>query len=86
MKEITTNNDCRSFRRMTSKGDIMNKLVKKSVAAMTILSMMTLGLMLAGCGGGTDESVLRRHDEIVLCARAVVRAIKDEPGEEEYRP
>jgi fibronectin type 3 domain-containing protein len=53
MKEITTNNDCRNFSRMTSKGYIMNKLVKKSVAAMTILSMMTLGLMLAGCGGGS---------------------------------
>ncbi len=31
----------------------MKNIVRKSIAAITILSMMTLGLMLAGCGGGS---------------------------------
>ena len=31
----------------------MKKLVKRSFAAITVLSLMTLGLMLAGCGGGS---------------------------------
>ena len=31
----------------------MKKLVKKLFAAITVFSLMTLGLMLAGCGGGS---------------------------------
>ena len=38
---------------MTLKGDIMKKLVKKTMASITVLSIMTLGLILAGCGGGS---------------------------------
>jgi fibronectin type III domain protein len=53
MKELTTKNDCHNFSSMTLKGDAMKKLVKKSIAAITVFSMMTLGLMLAGCGGGS---------------------------------
>jgi len=53
MNEPTTKNACHNFSRMTLKGDVMNKLVKKSIAAITVLSMMTLGLILAGCGGGS---------------------------------
>lgn len=36
----------------TKKGNVMKQLVKRSFAAITALSLMTLGLMLAGCGGG----------------------------------
>ena len=32
----------------------MKNLVKKSVAAVTVFSLITLGLMLAGCGGGSE--------------------------------
>lgn len=53
MKEITTKSDCRDFTRMTLKGDVMKQLVKKSITAITVFSIMALGLMLAGCGGGS---------------------------------
>ncbi len=53
MKEISTKNDCHNFTRMTLKGDFMKQLVKKSIATITVISIMTLGLMLAGCGGGS---------------------------------
>ncbi|MBC7962895.1 MAG: fibronectin type III domain-containing protein, partial [Steroidobacteraceae bacterium] len=53
MKEITTRNDYYNFNRMALKGDMMNKLVKRSVTAITVLSLMALGLMLAACGGGS---------------------------------
>jgi fibronectin type 3 domain-containing protein len=52
MKEISTKNDCRNFSRITMKGDVMIKLVKKTITAVTVLSVMTLGLVLAGCSGG----------------------------------
>ncbi len=52
MKEITTKNDCRNSDKMTFKGDVMKKLVRRSITAITVFSLMTLGLMLAGCGGG----------------------------------
>lgn len=39
------------------KGDMMNKLVRKSFAAITALSLMTFGLMLGGCGGGGSGGV-----------------------------
>ena len=57
MKEITTKNDCHTFNRMTLKGDVMKKLVKRSFAAITVFSLMMLGLMLAGCGGGGSGGV-----------------------------
>jgi len=53
MKEITTKKECRNFNRMVLKGDVMKKVVKKSFAAITVLSMLTLGFILAGCGGGS---------------------------------
>lgn len=49
--KISASTECRSFCRAAQKGNVMNKLVKKSIAAITVLSIMTLGLMLAGCGG-----------------------------------
>lgn len=39
------------------KGDTMKKLVRKTFAAITALSLMTFGLMLAGCGGGGSGGV-----------------------------
>jgi len=57
----TCNNDCFNFSRMTLKGDVMKKLVKKSLAAITTLSLMTVGVMLAGCsgsGGGQSSQVV----------------------------
>jgi len=61
MGEITTKNNCHNFSKMTLKGDVMKRLAKKSFAAITVLSMMTLGLMLAGCGssgGGLSSQVV----------------------------
>lgn len=61
MREITTKNNCHNFSRMTLKGDVMKRLAKKSFAAITVLSIMTLGLMLAGCGssgGGLSSQVV----------------------------
>lgn len=51
MKKNTTKNGCINFSRMELKGYLMKKLVNKSFAVITALSMMTLGLVLAGCGG-----------------------------------
>jgi hypothetical protein len=61
MTEINTKNECNTFSRMALKGDVMKKLVKKSFAAITVLTMTTLGLMLAGCGssgGGISSQVV----------------------------
>lgn len=46
----------------------MNKLVKRSFAAITALSLMTLGLVLAGCGGGGSGGV---SSEVVSGTAAV---------------
>ena len=58
MKEVTTKNDYIS--KMALKGDVMKRLVKRSFAVITALSLMTLGLMLAGCGssGGVSSEVV----------------------------
>jgi fibronectin type 3 domain-containing protein len=53
MTGITTKNDCTNFSRIVLKGDAMKQLVKRSFAALAILSLMTLGLALGGCGGGS---------------------------------
>lgn len=53
MNVISTNNDCKSFCTVIMKGETMTKLVKRSFAAITAVSLMTLGLMIAGCGGGS---------------------------------
>jgi len=53
MKKITTKNDCKNFSRMALKRGLVKKFVKRSFAAVTALSLMALGLMLAGCGGGS---------------------------------
>lgn len=56
MKKINTKNDRHNSISITLKGDVMKKLVKKSIAAITVLSIMTLGLVLAGCGGSGGVS------------------------------
>ncbi len=53
MKDITTNNHCHNFSKMTLNGDLMKKLLKKSLTAITALSLMIFGLALAGCSGGS---------------------------------
>lgn len=61
MKVFTTKNSCHNNCRMTLRGDIMKKLVKKYSTAITFLSLITLGLMLAGCGssgGGQSSQVV----------------------------
>lgn len=61
MKVFTAKNDCHNNCRMTLRGDIMKKLVKKYSTAITFLSLITLGLMLAGCGssgGGQSSQVV----------------------------
>jgi len=52
MNEITAINDRHTFSRIALKGDVMNKFVKRSITAIIALSLMTFGLVLAGCGGG----------------------------------
>jgi hypothetical protein len=54
MKKSNSINDCNSFSRAAPKGGLINKHVKRSFAAMTILSLMTFGLMFGGCGGGSE--------------------------------
>ena len=46
----------------------MTKFVKRSFTAITVFSLMTLGLMLAGCGGGGSEGV---SSEVVSGTAAV---------------
>jgi fibronectin type 3 domain-containing protein len=53
MREFSTRNYFYNINQMTLKGDGMKKLVRKTFAAITVLSIMTLGLVLAGCGGGS---------------------------------
>lgn len=55
MKEINPQNDCQHYGRLPQKGESMKRLVTKTCAAITALSLMTLGLMLAGCGGSGGE-------------------------------
>ena len=71
MKEITTNNVCLTSRRMALKADEMKKLVKRSFTAITVLSLMTLGLMLAGCGGGSGGGPGTVSKEVVSGTAAV---------------
>jgi fibronectin type 3 domain-containing protein len=52
MKETIPKNSCQNFSRIALKGGVMIQLAKRSCAAITALSLMALGLMLAGCGGG----------------------------------
>ncbi|MBP1727926.1 MAG: Fibronectin, type domain protein [Deltaproteobacteria bacterium] len=53
MKEISIRNDFHACCGIALQGDRMNKLVKKSFAALTMLALITLGLLIAGCGGGS---------------------------------
>jgi fibronectin type 3 domain-containing protein len=46
-------NTCCTF---TLKGEVMTKPVKRFVAVGVVLSVMTLGLVIAGCGGGTGDA------------------------------
>ncbi len=39
---------------MAMKGDVMTNLVKRSFTAITVFSLMALGLMIAGCGSGSN--------------------------------
>jgi mono/diheme cytochrome c family protein len=61
MREVNSKIDCHNSREMTLKGDGMIKIMKKSFAAITVLSIMTCGLILAGCGssgGGLSSQVV----------------------------
>lgn len=53
MKDIFTNNQCHNVSSMPLKGDLMKTLLKRSCTAIAVFSLMTLGLILAGCGGGS---------------------------------
>lgn len=53
MKENTIKNEIYNDSKMDPKGDNMKNPVKKTFAAITVFSLMTLGVMLAGCGGGS---------------------------------
>jgi fibronectin type 3 domain-containing protein len=53
MKEFITKNDYHNFSRLALKGDEMKQLVKRSFSAIIMFSLITLGLVLAGCGGGS---------------------------------
>jgi len=53
MNLIAMKNLCNSHSKSTLKGENMTKLVKQLSAAITVYSLMMLGLMLAGCGGGS---------------------------------
>lgn len=54
MKENRLPNECRASGKIDPKGsDVMKTVLKKSMAAITALSLMTLGLILAGCGGSS---------------------------------
>jgi len=68
MKEITTNNDYHNFSRIALKGEVMIRLVKRPFAVITVLSLMILGLVLAGCGGGGSGGV---SSEVVSGTAAV---------------
>jgi len=68
MNTITTNKDYHNFSKIAPKGDVMNKLFKRFIAAITVSSLMTLGLMLAGCGGGGAGGV---SSEVVSGTAAV---------------
>jgi len=56
MKNITAVND-NNIKKTALKGHSMEKLVRKAFAAITVFSLMTLGLVLAGCGGGGSGGV-----------------------------
>ncbi len=51
MKNITEVND--NIKKTVLKGHSMKRLVRKAFAAISVFSLMTLGLVLAGCGGGS---------------------------------
>lgn len=46
----TTTKNCNT---LTLRGNVMNRLVNTAFAAITLFAMMTLGLVLGGCGGGS---------------------------------
>ena len=53
MRKTSNGNERAGSRVTTGKGGGMVRLVKRAFAAVTVLSLLTLGLMLAGCGGGS---------------------------------
>ena len=53
MKENAMKHEWNNDRKINPEGDTMKNLMKKTFAAITFFSLMTLGLMLAGCGGGS---------------------------------
>lgn len=53
MKETTMKRYCHKSNRIVLKGDGMKHLLKRSFAALTIFTLMTFGLILTGCGGGS---------------------------------
>jgi mono/diheme cytochrome c family protein len=73
---VTTKNN-NGFR-MTLRGDAMKKLVNKYITAITFLSLITLGLMLAGCGssGGQSSQVVSGNASVGLPLAGKV-SIKD---------
>lgn len=68
MNEISTRNDCPKNSKMNQKGELMKSFVNKTFSTITVLSMMTLGLVLAGCGGGGPGGV---SSEVVSGTAAV---------------
>jgi mono/diheme cytochrome c family protein len=82
MKENTMMNECRNNRKTIPKGDVMNTLVKRSLAAITVFSLMTLGLMLAGCGssGGGQSSQVVSGNASVGAPLAGKVSLKDSSG------
>jgi len=68
MNLIAMKNLCNNQRKSTLKGENMTKLVKQLFAAITVYSLMMLGLMLAGCGGGGSGGV---SSEVVSGTAAV---------------
>ncbi len=55
--EITMKNEYHSNRGTHLKGAVMKQNVKKSIAAILAFSLMTLALILSGCGGGGSGEV-----------------------------
>jgi len=53
MKDISTNSQCHNVSSMPLKGDLMKTLLKRSCTAIAAFSLMTLGLILSGCGGSS---------------------------------
>lgn len=56
MNDVTTSKDCFNLGNLALKRDELKKMVKRSFAAVTALSVMTVGIMLAGCSGSDGQS------------------------------